>query len=301
MGNKIFFKIEAMQKTGAFKIRGIINYLLSMKGKHNKLPDKIVAYSTGNHALGIAMAANQFGIKARVYLPQNVSKLKKKIAKDYGAEVIEVEDRAKAEQLSRDDAKNGFHFIHPSDSDEAIAGAGTVTFEAINQMQEMQVQAPDAIFASCGGGGLLSGTYLAKELAAPKAKVFGAEPKSADDAYQSLKQGSIFRFTESPLTIADGLRALSISPRTFEYLKKIDGIYRIEEEDICYWGIWLFQLLKIACEPSSAISMAAAKAWIVENNIRDKNILIIISGGNIEPEFYENLKNQGYLNSPPWI
>lgn len=343
LGNRVLFKIDAMQKTGAFKIRGVMNHLLSLK-EQGKMPNKLVAYSTGNHALALGFVAKIFGVEARVYLPRYISPIKKRIAKSYGAEVIEVQTRQEAEECSFLDSKNGYHYIHPSDSDETIAGAGTMAYEAFMQIKEASLSLadlspddlpahgpssaglsppdlsppnlsfpglsphallsgdllpgslalPDYIFASCGGGGLLSGTYLAKELASPDSKLIGCEPKKAADAYQSLQTGSIFRFDKSPDTIADGLRALSISPRTFEYLKRLDDFVLVAESEIFHWTAWLFQLIKVTCEPSSAISMAAAHAFIKKNKLHGKNILILISGGNIDPNFYKDLWKEEY-------
>ena len=293
LGNKILFKIDAMQKTGAFKIRGVLNHLLSIK-ERDKLPEKIVAYSTGNHGLALGFVSKLFGIKARVYLPRYISPVKKRIAKSYGAEVIEVETRQEAEERAFLDVDKGYHYMHPSDSDETIAGAGTMAFEAFKQIKEANLKLPDYIFAPCGGGGLLSGTYLAKELSSPASKLIGCEPAAANDAYRSLKTGSIFRFASSPETIADGLKALSICPRTYSYLKQLDDFILVEDKDIHHWTALLFQLLKVTCEPSSAISMAAAHKLIEEQGLKDKNILIMISGGNIDPAFYKNLGKSDY-------
>ncbi|MFK7968138.1 MAG: serine/threonine dehydratase [Rickettsiaceae bacterium] len=293
IGSNVYFKMDAMQKTGSFKLRGVLNHLLAMKENGN-IPSKIVAYSTGNHALAMSHTAKLFGIHARVYLPENVSPIKKRIAKYYGAEVIEVKTRSEAEELSQKDAKNGFYYLHPSDDDKTIAGAGTMCYEALIEMAEHN-NLPNAIFASCGGGGLLAGTYLAKELLSPSSKVIGAEPEVANDAYISLRSGKIKRFHDSPNTIADGLRALSICERTFSYLKKLDGFYTCSEASIYYWTAWLMQTMKVTCEPSASVSMAVAYNWLKENNYNKKNILILVSGGNVDPSFYLDLWNKDHL------
>ena len=297
IGNNIYFKMDAMQKTGSFKLRGVLNHLLALR-ENNELPNKIVSYSTGNHALAMSHAAKLFGIHARVYLPQNVSPIKKRIAKYYGAEVMEVLTRAEAEEFSQKDSKNGFHYLHPSDNDQTIAGAGTMCYEALIEMKQKRIPAPSAIFASCGGGGLLAGTYLAKELLSPSSKVIGVEPENASDAYQSLQVGEIIRFEYSPETIADGLRALSVSKRTFDYLKKLDKFYICNEESILYWTAWIMQTMKVTCEPSAAISMAAAYKWLKENG-QGHTILILVSGGNVDPSFYLKLWSQDHLERLP--
>lgn len=285
LGCKVYFKMDAVQKTGAFKIRGVLNHLLNLQ-EQSSMPKQIVAYSTGNHALAMAYAAQLFNIQARVYLPKNVSPLKKDIAKSYGAEVIEVKTRQEAEDAAKKDGANNYHYLHPSDDDSTIAGAGTMCYEALIDMKTMD-KAPDAIFGPCGGGGLLSGTYLAKELLSPASELHGVEPEIADDAYRSLQDGKIFRFTQSPNTIADGLRALSVSERTLNYLKKLDGFHLVDEESIGCWTSRLIQMTKLTCEPSAAISMAAVKKWIAKNP--NKVVLVLITGGNVDPDFYQTL------------
>lgn len=286
LGSKIYFKMDAMQKTGAFKIRGVLNHLLALKEK-NMMPTKIVAYSTGNHGIAMAYAAKIFGIHARIYLPKNVSPTKKRIAEYHGAEVIETNTRADAETLAKHDGETDYHYLHPSDDDMTIAGAGTMCYEALKELQENN-QTPDAIFGPCGGGGLLSGSYLAKELLSPKSELHGVEPTVANDAYQSLHNKKIFRFTDSPNTIADGLRALSVSERTLNYLRKLDNFHTVDEEEIRYWTAWLIQMMKVTCEPSAATGMAAAHSWL-KTQPKNQTVLILITGGNIDPEIYQEL------------
>lgn len=287
LDSQIYFKMDAVQKTGAFKIRGVLNHLLALQEK-NLLPEKIVAYSTGNHALAMSYAASLFKIKARVYLPKNVSPTKKRIASHYGAEVIEVETRNEAEEKSKYDSQHGFHYLAPSDDDDTIAGAGTMCYEALLEILDMG-QKPDAIFGPCGGGGLLAGSYLAKQLLSPDTELHGAEPEIANDAFRSLSSHAIYRFDSSPETIADGLRALSVSQRTLTYLQKLDDFHLVSEKSIRYWTAWLIQMMKVTCEPSAAISMSAAHSWIQKQTTKNKVILILITGGNIDAEFYREL------------
>lgn len=290
----IYFKAESLQKTGAFKVRGVLNHLLSLDEKQ-KLPAKVVAYSTGNHGIGLAYAAKILKIHARIYLPKDTSPIKQQAAQYYGAEVIYTNTRQEAENLSKLDIDNGFYHMHPSDSDLIIAGAGTTCFEALKQLNFT----PDAIFASCGGGGLLSGTYLAKEALSPSSLLIGCEPEQADDAYQSLQQKKIYRFIHSPNTIADGLRTLGLSERTFSYIKKLDNFFLINEHDILYWTAWLTHLLKIACEPSCALNMAGIQKWL-KTQTASKKILVIISGGNIDPALYQRLQQEEFLLKVPY-
>jgi threonine dehydratase len=297
LGCDIYFKADSLQKTGAFKVRGVLNHLLALKEK-GALPKQVVGYSTGNHGIGLAWAAGKLGIKARIYLPENTSPVKQRAAAYYGAEVIYTATRSEAEAKTKYDGNNGFYYMHPSDSDYTIAGAGTSCYEALLQMEGIK---PDAIFASCGGGGLLSGAYLAKELLSPSSKLIASEPLQANDAFLSLKQDSIFRFSESPDTIADGLRTLAISDRTFAYLKKLDGFYLIDEYKILYWTAWLIHLLKIACEPSCAMNMESVIQWLKNSAKKKPVILVMISGGNIDPALYRQLWQEDYLADIPEV
>ncbi len=293
LGHKIYFKAESLQKTGAFKVRGILNHLLTLKDKH-LLPQNIVTYSTGNHGIGLAWVAKLFNLHARIYLPKNTSVIKQLAANHYGAEVILTNSRIEAEQQAKNDQEKGFYYLHPSDSESSIAGAGTICYEAINQLGF----SPDAIFASCGGGGLLSGTYLAKTLVSPSSSLIGSEPLQANDAFISLNQNYIFSFADSPNTIADGLRALSISERTFKYIKKLDDMVLVPENSIYYWTLWITHLLKVVCEPSCALNMAAACNWLSRQS-NTKKILVIISGGNTIPQFFTNIiQDKSFLKKP---
>ncbi|MCC8369958.1 MAG: serine/threonine dehydratase [Rickettsia endosymbiont of Stiretrus anchorago] len=295
LGHEVFFKVESLQKTGAFKVRGVLNHLLELK-EQGKLPEKIVGYSTGNHGIGLAYAGKILGIKARIYLPLNTSRVKQQAVIHYGGEVIYTDTRQEAEEKAKLDEMQGFYYMHPSDSDSTIAGAGTLCYEALQQLGF----SPDAIFASCGGGGLISGSYLAKELISPTSLLIGSEPLSANDAYLSVKNNDIFRFKDSPNTIADGLKTLSVSARTFEYFKKLDHFYLAEEYEIYYWTAWLTHLLKVICEPSSSINMASVVNWL-KTQTTPKKLLVLISGGNIDPILYNELWKEEYLTVPPNI
>ena len=252
------------------------------------MPQKVSTYSTGNHGIGLAWASKKLNINARIYLPQGTNHSKISDIKNYEAEIVYTKSRHEAEKLAYLSEKEGFHFIPPSDNDYILLGASTLYYEALQQTSDI-----DAIFASCGGGGLISGAILAKKYLNSSIKIFASEPENANDAYLSLKHGNIFRFDKSPDTIADGLRTLSLSERTFKYLKEIDNLFLVPEKDILYWTICLMQSLNIVCEPSSAISMAAAYYWATKQS-SSKKIMIIISGGNTDLQF-DNLKKENYL------
>ncbi len=274
---KIFFKMDNRQETNSFKARGAFNAVLAFKEKHGFFPQKIVAQSSGNHAQAVAFVGKKFNIPVIIYMAKITSPIKVEATRKLGAEVILCEKRSEANRLAEEKQQEGYFFIHPSDNDDVIAGQGTCTLEAINEIGEVS-----AIFAPCGGGGLLSGCLIAKNGILPQAQVFGCEPLSANDASQSVLGGKIVGFEESPKTIADGARTLKVSPRCFHYLKQLNGILEIAEEEIIFWQKKLEIELQEKIEPTSALSLAGCAQYI-KNNPQTKNqkFLAIISGGNL--------------------
>jgi threonine dehydratase len=292
LGHRILFKAEGLQKIGAFKIRGALNTLLILK-ERGALPGEVVAFSSGNHAQGVSLAAKLLKVKATIYMPSFTSSIKVQATRGYGAEVILTPTRQEAEDAAKAHAERGACLIPPFDSDGVIAGQGTACLEAL---QDAGV--PDAVFAACGGGGLLSGTYLAVQLLAPGIPVWGAEPRLGNDAAQSLKAGHIIRLADTPRTVADGASSLSVSERTFAYLQKIAGIIEVDEEPMLYWAQWLAHLLKTPVEPTCAASMQAAADWLSAQRER-RTVLVILSGGNIAPVMVQRIWERDQLGELP--
>ena len=295
LGHKIIFKAECLQVTGAFKVRGVLNTGLTLLDR-GLMPKKFVAYSSGNHAKALSWAgANILKTPVELYMHKSTSLSKREAIRSYGAELFITDTRVEAEVRAKNLGNEpGNYFIHPSDNDLVIQGAATLGYEIFSQIEE-QV---DAVFAACGGGALVSGAYLGAKAAGAKCKIFAGEPEIADDASRSYKLGKIVGFDESPPTIADGLRTLKVSERTFHYLKQLDGFMQATEEEILYWFVWLNHILAIPCEPSSALTMAAAVNWLKLQK-KSQTILIILSGGNIDIEVLEQLKLGNYLNILP--
>lgn len=292
LGHSLFFKAECMQKVGAFKARGASNALAWLK-EQGKLPKKVVAFSSGNHAQAVAWAASRFGMQSEIFMPENVSKVKKQATESYGAKVVLCKTRQEAEEKARIAAEKGAVLIPPYDNDQIICGQGTACLEALSQVRDI-----DAVFAPCGGGGLLSGTLIAAKGISKSIKVFGGEPAIANDAAKSIRANKIFKWKSMPMTIADGARTLAVSERTLQYLKKLDGFYEISEEEIKYWTQWMCHLLKLHCEPTSALGLAAAYHWLKGQKAR-KNVLIIISGGNMDKKTVDEVWDRDYLIIEP--
>lgn len=294
LGHEFYFKAEPLQKIGAFKARGALNVLLTLQ-EQNQLPKKVVAFSSGNHAQGVASAAKTLGLEATILMPEYTSSLKKQATLSYGANLIITKDRVEAESRAQEFIDRGDYFIHPYANLDLIRGQGTACYEALIDTDSNF----DAVFAPCGGGGLLSGTYMAVQELSPSTKVIGSEPSQANDASRSLKEGKIYRFDHSPNTICDGVMTLSIADITFEYLKKLDDFIEVEEEKILYWTQWLIHLLKLNIEPSSALAMAAAHQYIQKNSFsKPQKILIILSGGNIGADKQKEIWEKDFLSIP---
>lgn len=278
-GHEITFKVEGFQKIGAFKSRGALNTLLSLK-EQDKLPQKVVAFSSGNHAQAVAWSSKLLGVDATICIPENSSAVKIQATRSYGANVILTSNRQEAEDKVSELQQKGAYLIHPYDNDMVIAGQGTSCYEALQDGVK-----PDAIFATCGGGGWLSGSFLAKQLLYPRAKIYAGEPLLGNDAATSYRTGKIHKIDSAQDTLADGARTLYVSERTFHYLQQIDGFFEITEEEIVYWTQWLMHLLKTTVEPTSAVAMAAAANWLKEQS-QPQKVLVLLSGGNIAPETY---------------
>lgn len=295
LGHQFYFKAENLQKIGAFKARGAYNSLSYLK-QHNKLPKRVVAYSSGNHAQAVAWAAEQFGIKATVYSTKDVSAIKAQATRDYGAELILCDTRKEAEEGAKKlGAQPDCYLLPPYDHDQVICGQGTCVLEALEQQPDI-----DTIFIPCSGGGLLAGAVIAAKAINPNIKVYGVEPQNADDACRSLQQGKIVSYENSPQTIADGARALALSERTFTYAKMTDGMLTANEDDIIYWTQWLTHLLKMNVEPTSALCMAGAAKWLSDQT-KPVKILVVISGGNIAHKNRQIIWQHDLLTQPPMI
>ena len=295
LGHEIFFKAENFQKIGAYKARGACNTIAWLL--ENKIvPKHIVANSSGNHAQAVAYAASQFGIPSTIFMPAYSSKIKAQASAAYGANVVLCETRAITDEKVKHAAgQDGTYWIPPFNHDQVISGQGTVALESINELGEV-----DAVFAPCGGGGLLSGTLIATNALSPKAEVIGAEPLIANDAAQSLRMNSIQRLESMPDTLADGAMTPAVGDITFEYLKKLDDLYEIEEDRIVYWTQWLTHLLKVHVEPTSAMSMEATVRWLAKQSSK-KRALVILTGGNIDQEASLKIWKTNCLNDLPGL
>ncbi|MBC87534.1 MAG: serine/threonine dehydratase [Bdellovibrionaceae bacterium] len=290
LGHEFYFKCENFQHIGAFKARGALNTLLWLK-EQNRLPEKVVAYSSGNHAQAVAWACKQLGVKAQIFMPGNVSKVKSEGTRALGAELTFTSSRQEAEALADEAQLSGAYLVPPYDHDQVICGQGTAALEA---MEALGGESVDAVFVPIGGGGLATGTLLAVKGFKPKINVIAGEPEAGNDAIQSLRSGAIVRLKESPDTLADGARTLSLSPRTFHYLKKLDDYFEVTEEEILEWTQKLIHFVKVQIEPTSALPMAAAVKWLKCQD-QPKKVLVLLSGGNMDLETHRKIWETSYI------
>ncbi|MBF7075011.1 serine/threonine dehydratase [Glaciecola sp. MH2013] len=302
LGHNIYFKAECLQRTGAFKLRGAMNVLAKCH-ELGKLPRKVVANSSGNHAQAVAFAAAQFGIPAHIFCSDAVSPIKAAATEFYGAELSTFSSRTLADKAVEDASKEeGVLWIPPFNHPDIIAGQGTVTLESLQQLQEMNVKA-DAIVAPCGGGGLLSGAIVTnaaykEQGLLDNTEVIGAEPLNANDAARSLQSGVIEVLEGTPDTLADGAATPSLGPHTFKIVQSVDDFYEVDEIQIAYWTQWLHHLLKLHIEPTCAMTMAAVAAWI-SNKSPNQHVLVLLSGGNISQATMSKIWQTDYLQHPP--
>ncbi len=296
LGHEIYFKAECLQKIGAFKARGGCNAVQVLKEKHDTVK-RVVANSSGNHAQAVAWAAAQFGVPATIYMPSFASKVKAQATRSYGAEVVLLDKRQEVDSAVELAAQEeGVFWISPFNDYSVIAGQGTVAFEAIQQVK----QPMDAIFAPCGGGGLISGSLVAARYLQPEAKVIAVEPKAADDAMQSFLTGEIQRLKDAPKTLADGAMTLSIGGKTFEHIKHLDDFFAVEETPMVYWTQWLQHLLKVHVEPTCAMTMDGVCQWLRKQD-QPKRVMVVLSGGNIDTEMMQKLWQKDHLTQQPSI
>lgn len=280
-----FLKMESYQKTGSFKFRGAFNAISCLSEEQKS--KGVTTHSSGNHAQALSLAAKMAGVKATVVMPKNAPEIKVAATKNYGAEVVfcglNPGDREKTAQSLIDEF--GYTLVHSSNQMDIIYGQSTATYELIKEKGKL-----DYVFAPCGGGGLLSGTAIAIKSLNPKAKVIGVEPKNADDAYRSFRDGKIYP-SINPNTIADGLKT-SLGSNTFRVIREyVDEIITVTEEEIVDAMEFLWTRMKLVVEPSGAVSLAGVLSGKID--IQSKRVGIIISGGNIDlTQFFKQIKKK---------
>ena len=285
-GNDVYIKPENLQRTGAFKIRGAYNKIAKLTEEEKKRG--VIAASAGNHAQGVALAAQKLGIKAVIVMPKHTPLIKVEATRRYGAEVIltgEVYDEAYeyAKQLQE---KEGYTFVHPFDDEDVIEGQGTIALEVLDELPDA-----DIILVPIGGGGLISGIASAAKLKNPLIKIIGVEPEGAASALEARKNKHVVELAEAN-TIADGTAVKKIGEITFDYIEKyVDDIVTVSDYELMAAFLILVEKHKIVAENSGILSVAGLKKL----NVKGKKIISIISGGNIDVLTISSMINKGLI------
>ncbi len=276
-GAAVFFKCENLQRGGAFKIRGAANFLLSIP--ENELPRGVVAFSSGNHAQAVAIAAKTLGTRATIVMPEDAPRSKMEATRARGAEVV-IYDRLREdrEAIARRIAdESGATVVPPYDHPWIIAGQGTAALELMEECADL-----DALLVPVGGGGLISGCAIAAKALNPRIRVIGVEPADGNDTFLSRRKGERVRIPV-PETIADGLRAQMPGAVTFPIIQRlVDDIVLVSDDEIRTAVKFLLTRKKILVEPSGAVGAAALLARKV--NGATGRVGVILSGGNVDFE-----------------
>lgn len=275
MGNtNFYFKCENFQRMGAFKMRGAANAILQLTPDQKK--NGVVTHSSGNFAQALSLAAQSLGVKAYIVMPSSAPEVKKEAVRGYSGILSECEPTLTAREQATQEIinKQGATFIHPSNNEQVILGQGTACMELLKLYPDL-----DYVFTPVGGGGLLAGTALAVHYFGKNCKTIGGEPFEVDDAFRSLKSGKI-EINTTTNTIADGLKT-QLGDRNFPIIQKyVEEIVRVKEQEIVHAMRLIWERLKIVCEPSSAVALAAC--FKKKELLTHKKVGIIISGGNVD-------------------
>ncbi|WP_213975783.1 threonine ammonia-lyase [Tepidanaerobacter acetatoxydans] len=288
--SSVYLKMENLQKTGSFKLRGAFNKISRLPEKDRK--NGVIASSAGNHAQGVAMAATSYGIKSTIVMPKHAPLSKIAATKSYGAEVIlygDVYDEAyeKAKEIQK---QTGAVFIHPFNDPEVIAGQGTIGLEILEDLPDT-----DIIVVPVGGGGLISGVAIAAKSIKPSIKIIGTQAKNMPSMAESISQGHITTIEGVP-TIADGIAVKTPGGLTFNIIKHyVDDIITVDEDEIANAILLLMERAKVISEGSGAVSVAAILNRL--EYIENKKVVALISGGNIDVNMLSRIIDKGLAKS----
>ena len=289
-GGEIFLKLENLQKTGSFKIRGATNKMLSIQSSIGA--NGVVAASAGNHAQGVALAAKQIDIPATIVMPEWVSITKQEATRAYGGEVV-IEGQSvgeclkKAEEMTRE----GKTFIHPFDDAEVITGQGTAGLEIFDDLPD-----PDTIVVPVGGGGLISGIASVARALRPQTRMIGVQATRCPSAYQSLRRGHIVQ-VDGTSSVADGISVKQTGQVTFDIIKDgVDEIVLAGEKQIAAAILILLERKKILAEGAGAVPLAALLNGSIKTPPHSKTVLVI-SGGNVDSPLLGRIISKGLIEN----
>jgi threonine dehydratase len=276
LGNRLLLKREDLQPVFSFKLRGAYNKMANLP--RERLKKGVIAASAGNHAQGVALAAQKLGCRAMIVMPVTTPKIKVDAVAARGAKVVlhgDSYDEAYGEAM-RLKRKQGLAFVHPYDDPDVIAGQGTIGMEILRQSE----RPIDAVFVAVGGGGLISGIAAYIKHLRPGVKVIGVEPDDADAMTRSLKAGRRVKLEHVGL-FADGVAVKQVGRETFRLCRKlVDEMVRVDTDEICAAIKDVFEDTRVVLEPAGALAIAGAKAWVERHGARGKSLVAVASGAN---------------------
>jgi len=282
-GADVSIKAENLQKTGSFKVRGAFNKIMSISG------NKVIAASMGNHAQGVAFAAESLDKHAKIVMPVNAPIVKQEAAKGYGAEIL-IYGQSFQEALDFAMTQKDYVFVHAYDDEVIIAGQGTIGLEIMEDAGHI-----DCVLVPVGGGGLIAGISTAVKSFSPETEVIGVQTESAASAYFSFKEKKIIR--RPPMsTLADGIAVDQVGDKTLEVINKyVDDIVLVSEDSIAMSILLFLERKKLVVEGAGAVPLAV----LMENKERfkGKRIVLIVSGGNIDFTLIDKIINKGLVSS----
>ncbi len=288
--SEVYLKTENLQLTGSFKVRGA-GFMISQLSKEEK-EKGVIACSAGNHAQGVALAAQKYGIRSVICLPDGAPISKVEATKSYGAEVVMVKgvyDDAYNHALKLRD-EMGYTFVHPFDNEDVIAGQGTIGLEILNSLQNI-----DAIVVPIGGGGLISGIAYAVKQLSPKTKVYGVQAEGAASMFKSIKEGKRGKLA-SVSTFADGIAVKEPGVNTYELCSKyVDDIVTVSEDETSSAILALIEQHKMIAEGAGAVAVAAVMFDKIP--VEGKRVVCVVSGGNIDVTILSRVIERGLLTS----
>ncbi len=289
-GNEVYLKLENLQRTGSFKIRGAYNKISNLTEAEKK--NGVVAASAGNHAQGVALAATQMGIKSTIVMPEGAPIGKINATQGYGADVIlsgESYDEAHAEE-ERFAKEHGATIVPAFNDPDVIAGQGTIGLEILEDLPDV-----DVVITPIGGGGLLSGVAVALKESNPDIEVIGVEAANAACMSESMKQGCLANLDKVD-TIADGIAVKHPGDITYKIISEyVDHIVTVEEEEIAHAISLLMERAKLIVEGAGATTLAAVLNDKI--NIQGKKVAIVLSGGNIDLDMVSTIIDRGMIKA----
>lgn len=285
-GNDVYIKPENLQRTGSFKVRGAYNKICKLSDEEKKCG--VIAASAGNHAQGVALAAQKLGIKAVIVMPKHTPLIKIESTKRWGAEVVlhgEVYDEAyqKACELQEE---YGYTFVHPFNDEDVLEGQGTIALEVLEELPDA-----DVMLVPVGGGGLVAGVAAAAKLKNPTIKIIGVEPEGAACALAGLRAGKPVELNEAS-TIADGAAVKLVGDLTLQYIKQyVDEIVTVSDYELMEAFLLLVEKHKLVAENAGILSLAGLKKL----SCRSKKVVSIVSGGNIDVLTISSMITKGLI------